>query len=160
MGLAKQGNAIIVGRGANFFLDPTYGLRVRLVAPLEKRVARVSAAEGRSSGSARSEIEQNDAQQADHHQRTGLGSRHVEGQPQPGDLPEPIGGWVDREERVADDDEQHRETDRDSQPSPADAAFQERPIALIDEPQQALTEALLPGMHTGGELAARFAAPT
>jgi len=64
MGLAKQGNAIIVGRGANFFLDPRFGLRVRLVAPLEKRVARVAAAEGRSLDSARSEIEQNDAQQA------------------------------------------------------------------------------------------------
>ena len=64
MGLAKQGNAIIVGRGANFFLDPRYGLRVRLVAPLEKRVARLAAAEGRSPDSARSEIEQNDAQQA------------------------------------------------------------------------------------------------
>lgn len=64
MGLAKQGNAIIVGRGANFFLDPRYGLRVRLVAPLEKRVARLAAAEGRSPNSARSEIEQNDAQQA------------------------------------------------------------------------------------------------
>jgi cytidylate kinase len=64
MGLAKQGNAIIVGRGANFFLDPRFGLRVRLVAPLEKRVARVAADEGRSLDSARSEIEQNDAQQA------------------------------------------------------------------------------------------------
>jgi len=64
MGLAKQGNAIIVGRGANFFLDPRFGLRVRMVAPLEKRVARVAADEGRSLDSARSEIEQNDAQQA------------------------------------------------------------------------------------------------
>ena len=64
MGLAKQGNAIIVGRGANFFLDPRFGLRVRLVAPLEERIARVAAAEGRSPEAARSEVEQDDAQQA------------------------------------------------------------------------------------------------
>ena len=64
MGLAKQGNAIIVGRGANFFLDPRFGLRVRLVAPLEERIARVAAAEDRSPEAARSEVERNDAQQA------------------------------------------------------------------------------------------------
>lgn len=38
-GIARRGNAIIVGRGANIFLDPRYGLRVRLVAPVETRVA-------------------------------------------------------------------------------------------------------------------------
>ena len=64
MGLAKQGNAIIIGRGANFFLDPRFGLRVRLVAPLEQRVERVADTEGRSRGAARSQVEQDDAQQA------------------------------------------------------------------------------------------------
>jgi cytidylate kinase len=64
MGLAKQGNAIIVGRGANFFLDPRFGLRLRLVAPLEQRVARVAGAEGWSPAEARIEVERNDRQQA------------------------------------------------------------------------------------------------
>lgn len=64
MGLAKQGNAIIIGRGANFFLNPQFGLRVRLVAPLEQRVARVVDTDGKSRDAARSEVEQNDGQQA------------------------------------------------------------------------------------------------
>jgi cytidylate kinase len=64
MGLAKQGNAIIVGRGANFFLDPRFGLRVRLVAPLEARVAHVAELEGCSRDSARPLVEKNDTQQA------------------------------------------------------------------------------------------------
>lgn len=64
MGLARQGNAIIIGRGANFFLDPRFGLRVRLVAPVEQRVARVADAEGWAMDVARSEVERNDAQQS------------------------------------------------------------------------------------------------
>jgi len=64
MSLARQGNAIIVGRGANFFLNPRFGLRVRLVAPLETRVARVAAVEGWSPTSARPQVEKNDTQQA------------------------------------------------------------------------------------------------
>jgi cytidylate kinase len=63
MGLAKQGNAIILGRGANFVLHPRFGLRVRLIAPLEVRVGRVAAAEGRSEASVRPRVEANDAQQ-------------------------------------------------------------------------------------------------
>lgn len=64
MGLARQGNAIIVGRGANFFLDPNFGLRVRLVAPLEQRVARRADTKGLDVDAARAEIQLNDAQQA------------------------------------------------------------------------------------------------
>ena len=64
MGLAKQGNAIIVGRGANFYLNPHFGLRVRLVAPLEARVARVAAMEGLSQISAGPLVERHDAEQA------------------------------------------------------------------------------------------------
>lgn len=41
-GLAKQGSAIILGRGANWFLDPRFGLRLRIVAPMERRVAAVA----------------------------------------------------------------------------------------------------------------------
>ena len=64
MGLAKQGNAIIVGRGANFFLNPQFGLRVRLMAPLDARVARVAAAESWSQSSTRPMVERHDMEQA------------------------------------------------------------------------------------------------
>jgi cytidylate kinase len=45
-GLGKKGQTVIVGRGANWFLDSRYGLRVRIMAPLEQRMARVAATEG------------------------------------------------------------------------------------------------------------------
>jgi cytidylate kinase len=63
-GLAKQGNAIIVGRGANFFLNPRFGLRVRLVAPLEFRIRRVAEVEEIDEISAKGLILKNDADQA------------------------------------------------------------------------------------------------
>jgi len=44
-GLARQGHAIIVGRGANWFLDPRSGLRIRIVAPFDLRAARVGRGE-------------------------------------------------------------------------------------------------------------------
>ncbi len=40
--IARQGRAVLVGRGANWFLDPRYGLRVRVVAPLEHRAVRIA----------------------------------------------------------------------------------------------------------------------
>jgi cytidylate kinase len=40
--LARQGRAILVGRGANWLLDSSYGLRVRAVAPREFRVQRIA----------------------------------------------------------------------------------------------------------------------
>lgn len=46
-GLARNGNAIIVGRGANWFLDPRQGLRIRVVAPFEVRVGRAGRDESR-----------------------------------------------------------------------------------------------------------------
>ncbi len=45
LSLAKHGQAVILGRGANWFLDPRFGLRVRVVAPLGARVERVSEVE-------------------------------------------------------------------------------------------------------------------
>lgn len=39
--LAWNGNAVLIGRGANWFLDARHGLRVRVVAPLERRVTAV-----------------------------------------------------------------------------------------------------------------------
>ncbi|MBS0208392.1 MAG: cytidylate kinase-like family protein [Planctomycetes bacterium] len=38
----KQGNCVIVGRGATFLLPPRYTLRVRLVAPFDQRAAAVA----------------------------------------------------------------------------------------------------------------------
>jgi hypothetical protein len=46
--LGRKGKAIFLGRGANWILAPTFGLRVRVVAPLEQRAARVAAREGLS----------------------------------------------------------------------------------------------------------------
>ena len=40
-GLAKQGNVVIVGRGANWFLPPVSGVRVRTIAGREFRIAAV-----------------------------------------------------------------------------------------------------------------------
>ena len=45
-GLARQGNAIILGRGANWFLNARFGLRLRAIASLEVRVERVAREEG------------------------------------------------------------------------------------------------------------------
>lgn len=37
-GLVRNENAVIVGRGANWFLNPQCGLRLRIVAPFEQRI--------------------------------------------------------------------------------------------------------------------------
>ncbi len=61
--IARHGRAIILGRGANWFLNRKYGLRVRVVAPLEQRVARVAGERGIDPGEARREVLRNDADQ-------------------------------------------------------------------------------------------------
>ena len=63
-GLARQGNAIILGRGANYFLDPRFGLRVRLIAPFDARVERVARREGLAPRDAAERVRRNDAGQA------------------------------------------------------------------------------------------------
>src|SRR5437867_174616 len=40
--LARKGKAVLVGRGANWFLEERFGLRVRVVADRAKRVARLT----------------------------------------------------------------------------------------------------------------------
>ncbi len=40
--IGKHGNAVIVGRGANFILPPQGRLRIRVTAPMEIRIARVA----------------------------------------------------------------------------------------------------------------------
>jgi cytidylate kinase len=44
--VAHYGNAVILGRGANFILPPEHGLRVRVVAPLEVRRERLMQVRG------------------------------------------------------------------------------------------------------------------
>lgn len=61
-GIARQGNAVIVGRGANWILDPLYGLRIRIMAPLEHRLQRLPEATER-------EIRERDAEQVSFIQR-------------------------------------------------------------------------------------------
>ena len=62
-GLAKQGSAIIIGRGANWFLDSRFGLRLRVVAPLDGRVARMARQEGIDGDAAERKVRENDRQQ-------------------------------------------------------------------------------------------------
>ena len=51
--LARHGKGVIVGRGAHFLLDRATTLRVRVIAPLEVRVARVVSRYGLSEADAR-----------------------------------------------------------------------------------------------------------
>ena len=63
-GLARQGNAIILGRGANWFLNARFGLRLRAIAPLEVRAERVALAEGIRVAEAGRKIKEHEAKQA------------------------------------------------------------------------------------------------
>lgn len=59
-GLARQGQAIILGRGANWYLEPIYGLRIRAIAPAAYRVARVAKKEGLDVDAATRRVEAHD----------------------------------------------------------------------------------------------------
>ncbi|MBW1641661.1 MAG: cytidylate kinase-like family protein [Deltaproteobacteria bacterium] len=54
--VGKHGNAVIVGRGANFVLPPEGRIRVRIVAPLDVRVENVSRNFGVSAENAKRRI--------------------------------------------------------------------------------------------------------
>jgi len=54
--IGKHGNAVIVGRGANFVLPPEGRIRVRIVAPLDVRVENVSSNFGVSAEDAKLRI--------------------------------------------------------------------------------------------------------
>jgi len=62
--LGHQGDVVIVGRGAEYVLPSRFGLRVRLVAPLEVRVQRVAHESKLSLNAARVEVEQSDRERA------------------------------------------------------------------------------------------------
>jgi cytidylate kinase len=63
-GLARQGNAIILGRGANWFLDSRHGLRMRVIAPFEVRAAYLAGQDGIPLVEAGKRIKEFDAKQA------------------------------------------------------------------------------------------------
>lgn len=62
--IAEQERAVIVGRGAHFMLRPERTLRVRLDAPLERRIEHLIATRGMSEREARAEVLRVDAERA------------------------------------------------------------------------------------------------
>ena len=54
--IGKHGHAVVVGRGANFILPPEGRLRLRLIAPLDSRIANVSGTYGVSAEEAQGRI--------------------------------------------------------------------------------------------------------
>ena len=58
--LGHQGDVVIVGRGAEYILPSRFGLRARLVAPVEDRVKRIASRENSTSKAARMEVEKSD----------------------------------------------------------------------------------------------------
>jgi len=61
--IAQHGQAVIVGRGANFVLDPQMGLRVRIIAPKEIRLQRLMEKEGLTEKDARKHLRSADNRQ-------------------------------------------------------------------------------------------------
>jgi hypothetical protein len=60
--LARHGKGVVVGRGAHFILERKSTLRVRIIAPLETRVARIAERDGMAPGEARATIRRIDAE--------------------------------------------------------------------------------------------------
>lgn len=60
LALGHQGNVVIVGRGAEYVLPSRFGLRVRMVAPVEERARRIASREGVSLKAARVEVATSD----------------------------------------------------------------------------------------------------
>lgn len=60
--IARRGGAVVVGRGIGFLVDPASCLRVRVVCPLEQRVAGLVERSQLSTESARATIEYVDSQ--------------------------------------------------------------------------------------------------
>ena len=61
--LGREGRAVLVGRGANYILEPRYGLRVRCAAPAGDRADVVARLEGIPLEEARRRIRTSDAAQ-------------------------------------------------------------------------------------------------
>jgi cytidylate kinase len=75
LSIAQYGNAVILGRGANFILPPEKGVRVRVVAPLDVRVGRLMETKGYDGKAAGQAIAEQDKARHDflqHHFRCRL----------------------------------------------------------------------------------------
>ena len=62
--LARQGSAVFLGRGADLILPREIGVRVRIVAPMAKRMERVMKREALSAEAARAMIERSESERA------------------------------------------------------------------------------------------------
>lgn len=62
--LGHQGNVVIVGRAAEYVLPSQFGLRARMIAPLDVRVRRIASEESSSLKAARVEVEKSDRERA------------------------------------------------------------------------------------------------
>jgi hypothetical protein len=62
--LGHQGDVVIVGRGAQFVLPTPFGLRVRMVAPVDVRVRRIASGDNLSLKAARAAVESSDRERA------------------------------------------------------------------------------------------------
>jgi hypothetical protein len=62
--LGHQGDVVIVGRGAHLILPSQFGLRVRMVAPVEVRVRRIASGDKMSLNAARLAVEKSDRERA------------------------------------------------------------------------------------------------
>lgn len=62
--LARQGRVILLGRGANWFLDSRYGIRVRTVASFETRAKRIAERDGLAPRDAERKVRATDAARA------------------------------------------------------------------------------------------------
>jgi cytidylate kinase len=62
--LSHHGKAVVVGRGAQFVLDPASTLRIRIVAPFESRVQRVAKRDELTADQARAKVLGADADRA------------------------------------------------------------------------------------------------
>ncbi|HQR46838.1 MAG TPA: cytidylate kinase-like family protein [Thermoanaerobaculia bacterium] len=61
--IAREGRAVLVGRGANWILTPSRGLRIRAVGARDARAVFLAEAEGIALDKARKQVEENDAAQ-------------------------------------------------------------------------------------------------
>lgn len=58
--LARQGRVVLVGRGAGWLLTPAFGLRVRVIGPLEARAEEIARVHSISVDEARRRVSEND----------------------------------------------------------------------------------------------------
>src|SRR5262245_29681487 len=61
--IAREGHAILVGRGVNWILEPRHGVRLRTIAPFEQRVEYVARVHGLALAEARRRVREDDTAQ-------------------------------------------------------------------------------------------------